>query len=509
MMDEHDAAIKSISAQVKSFKEKGIRFRVYHGATNSTRLSNRKAGEVLDISSLNHVLEVDPDGPVAVVEPNVPMDQLVKATLEYGLVPEVVPEFPGITVGGSYSGTAAESSSFRYGYFDRSVNWVDIVLADGEVVRASPDENSDLFNAAAGACGTFGIGVLFEIRLVKAAKYIELEYIPVHSTAEALNTLDELCKEPTVDFVDSVLFSSNSGVIVRGHFQDEQKVATPIVSFSHRTDQWYYLHAHSQIHHLRNTHCDTCNFSASRSPQLSESNARNLVPTFEYLFRYDRGAFWMGTYGQPPGVMGSMIRFFFDAAMRTRALYRAMHHSGRSQSFIIQDLAMPWERTDEFLTWSHDTLHIYPLWLCPINGKTEAPLHIANRPRVDPEQKRGSGMLMNIGLWGVKTVEWPQLKSHMGPDVFGEFVADNRAVEAKVRELGGLKWLYAHNFYTEDEFWSMYDREEYDRLRKKWAAEGLPSLWEKMRNTNTEYVHKGPFWRAALYTVLGRDYLLG
>jgi FAD/FMN-containing dehydrogenase len=58
------------------------------------------------------------------------MDKLVEATLEYGLIPPVVMEFPGITVGGGYAGSAGESSSFKYGYFDQTVNSVEIVLAN-------------------------------------------------------------------------------------------------------------------------------------------------------------------------------------------------------------------------------------------------------------------------------------------------------------------------------------------------------------------------------------------
>ncbi len=32
-------------------------------------------------------------------------------------------------------------------------------------------------------------------------------------------------------------------------------------------------------------------------------------------------------------------------------------------------------------------------------------------------------------------------------------------------ELGGQKWLYAHTFYTEEEFDEIYNREKYDDLR--------------------------------------------
>lgn len=87
-------------------------------------------------------------------KPNVPMDKLVEATLEHGLIPPVIMEFPGITVGGGYAGSAGESSSFKYGYFDQTINSVEMILANGEVVNASKTTHPDLFKGAAGALGT-------------------------------------------------------------------------------------------------------------------------------------------------------------------------------------------------------------------------------------------------------------------------------------------------------------------------------------------------------------------
>jgi len=105
---------------------------------------------MVDTSSLNHVLSVNQKTKTCLVEPNVPMDQLVDATMPYGLVPPVVMEFPGITVGGGFAGTAGESSGFRHGFFEDTVNSIEIVLATGEVVSASPHERSDLFYGASG-----------------------------------------------------------------------------------------------------------------------------------------------------------------------------------------------------------------------------------------------------------------------------------------------------------------------------------------------------------------------
>jgi len=135
MMDCHHQAVNAISTTVRSFYNRREPFRIFHGSTNSTRPSN--SDRKVDISALRNILKVDTITQSALVEPNVPMDRLIEATLAHGLMPPVVMEFPGITAGGGFSGSAGESSSFKYGYFDQTVNWVEIVLGSGEIVRAS------------------------------------------------------------------------------------------------------------------------------------------------------------------------------------------------------------------------------------------------------------------------------------------------------------------------------------------------------------------------------------
>lgn len=63
--------------------------------------------------------------------------------------------------------------------------------------------------------------------------------------------------------------------------------------------------------------------------------------------------------------------------------------------------------------------------------------------------------LLNIGLW------------RYGPSRPENFVKANRDLEHKLRELGGMKWLYAQPYYTEEEFWKMDDKEWHDGLCQK------------------------------------------
>jgi FAD/FMN-containing dehydrogenases len=174
---DHTIAVQEISARVSDFHSHQQPFRIYHGTTNSTRPSNRSLSNTVSTKSLTHILEIDINRCTAIVEPNVSMGALVAATKAHGLVPLVVVEFPNISVGGGFSGTSGESSSFREGFFDHTVNWIEMVLADGQVVKAYndrvetaselADKHSDLFWGTASSFGTLGVVTLLEIRLEK------------------------------------------------------------------------------------------------------------------------------------------------------------------------------------------------------------------------------------------------------------------------------------------------------------------------------------------------------
>lgn len=91
-------------------------------------------------------------------------------------------EFLGITVGGGYAGTSSESSSFKHEYFNRTINYLEMVLANGDVVIFSGTEKPDLFHGAAGALGSLGVTTLLEIQLRTAKKFVETTSHPISST---------------------------------------------------------------------------------------------------------------------------------------------------------------------------------------------------------------------------------------------------------------------------------------------------------------------------------------
>ncbi|KAI9050493.1 hypothetical protein LZ554_005655 [Drepanopeziza brunnea f. sp. 'monogermtubi'] len=96
-------------------------------------------------------------------------------------------------------------------------------------------------------------------------------------------------------------------------------------------------------------------------------------------------------------------------------------------------------------------------------------------------------MMLNFGVWGP------------GPTRREDFIQWNRAFEKKVDALGGQKWLYAHTYYTEEEFDEIYDREKYDALREKYHATYLPSVYDKVKvDVEKEQSAREASWKARL-----------
>jgi FAD/FMN-containing dehydrogenase len=77
--------------------------------------------------------------------------------------------------------------------------------------------------------------------------------------------------------------------------------------------------------------------------------------------------------------------------------------------------------------------------------------------RMDPAQ-----LYVNFGFWDVIRTRTPQ-----PPGFF------NRQVEQQVMALGGMKSLYSDSFYTEEEFWRLYNKPVYDALKRKYDPAGL------------------------------------
>jgi hypothetical protein len=76
---------------------------------------------------------------------------------------------------------------------------------------------------------------------------------------------------------------------------------------------------------------------------------------------------------------------------------------------------------------------------------------------------------INLGFWSSVELAPGEEEGHY-----------NRLIEDKVLELGGRKSLYSSSYYSEDDFWRIYNGSQYQLLKKKYdSQERLLDLYAK------------------------------
>ena len=381
------------------------------------------------------------------------MDALLEETLKRKLVPLVVTEFPGITVGGAFSGTAGESSSFKHGVFNRTVSEVEMVLASGDVVTCSEQRRSDLFSGATGALGTLGIVTLLHVRLQNAAKFVEATYHPVTCARAAVEMLQDVATENGngIEFLDGMMFSETQGAIVTGRTTNENVQSLKIQRFSQAKDPWFFMHVEKQTSGTNRSYTE-------------------LITLPDYIFRYNRGCFWCAksVFDLTGFPFNGFTRKAINNLFNTRTLYKALHAQEPTTLMVIQDLALPFEAAENFIDWTANRLDIWPLWMCPLLVSSMPTLHPHPLEGSDAAGKT-SDLMLSIGVYGVS------------PRDYEEWMTANRDLEEKVTKLGGMKWAYAAQLYPEGRFWEQYDRSWYDKLREKYVGSYLPTVYDKTK----------------------------
>jgi decaprenylphospho-beta-D-ribofuranose 2-oxidase len=137
----------------------------YGDGRNYGDLSLRDGGTAIMTGRLDRFLAFDEGAGTIAVEPGVTFTDLQAFALPRGFLPPVTPGTGFVTLGGGVASDVHGKNHDREGSLGNHIDWLDIVLADGSVVRTSRDERPGLFAATVGGCGLTGIIAAIGLRL--------------------------------------------------------------------------------------------------------------------------------------------------------------------------------------------------------------------------------------------------------------------------------------------------------------------------------------------------------
>jgi FAD/FMN-containing dehydrogenase len=402
----------------------------------------------LDASGLTNVIAVDPDSRTADVAGMCTFEDLVAATVPYGLSPLVVPQLKTITLGGAVAGLGIESASFRNGLPHESVLEMDILTGTGELLTVSPQEHPDLYRAYPNSYGTLGYSTRLRIELEPIKPFVALRHVRFNSLTEMVAAIDRIIDtggfdDAPVDYLDGVVFDADESYLCVG-----VRTTTPGPVSDYTGQRIYY-----------------------RSIQHDTGTKEDRLTMHDYFWRWDTDWFWCsGAFG----AQNPRLRRWWPRRYRRSSVYwklialdrrlgiadRIEKRNGRPpRERVVQDIEVPLERTTEFLEWFLDAVPIAPIWLCPLRLRDQDswPLYPIRPGRT----------YVNIGFWSSVPVGATE-------------GATNRSIEAKVGSLDGHKSLYSDSYYSREEFDELYGGETYKTVKKTYDPDSrLLDLYAK------------------------------
>src|SRR5829696_349257 len=157
------SGVQDVRAAVRTAREHGLEIAIRSGGRSFGGHSTIDGGMLIDLSLMNDV-SVDPVRRTARVRPGATQGAVLIETSPHGLAPVT-----GVTSHVGFAGAAVYSGmghlSPRHGFTTDGILSAEVVLADGEVVTASPISHPDLYWAIRGAGDNFGVVVSLEVQL--------------------------------------------------------------------------------------------------------------------------------------------------------------------------------------------------------------------------------------------------------------------------------------------------------------------------------------------------------
>ncbi len=173
-----------------------------------------EGGIVLSMLKLDKIVEIDPANLTATVEPGLVIQRLNEAVAAYGLI---YPPDPGTvttaTMGGSVSECSGGLRGLKYGVTKDYVMGLELVMADGEVIRTGGKtvknvSGYDLTKLFTGAEGTLGIITEIIVKLIPAPKFRKSMLVIFDNMDNAGKTIADIISHKvipaTLEIMDNV-----------------------------------------------------------------------------------------------------------------------------------------------------------------------------------------------------------------------------------------------------------------------------------------------------------------
>ncbi len=197
LLDQHPAAVafptdaRDVAAAVAYARRAGLRVAPQATAHNQGPLGDLAGTLLLNVSGLQDV-RVDPGAQLVRVGAGAKWDRVAPRLSAHGLA-GLHGSSPDVGIAGYSLGGGMGWLSRKYGLQTNAVTALELVTADGSLVRADAEHHPELFWALRGGGGNFGVVTAIEFAVHPVDElYAGAMFFPFERSAEVLHTWSEL-----------------------------------------------------------------------------------------------------------------------------------------------------------------------------------------------------------------------------------------------------------------------------------------------------------------------------
>jgi FAD/FMN-containing dehydrogenase len=302
--------------------------------------------------------------------------------------------------------------SYRYGGFHDTCLEYEVVTAQGEVLTCRPDnEHALVFQMVHGSFGTLGVLTKLTFKLVPAKPFVRVDYERYTSIEDYQRGIHRHFVAQDIDFMDGIIHKPDDLVLSVGNFVDD----APFTNSYDWTKVYY---------------------------QSTAKLTHDYMRTQDYFFRYDRGV----TNVHPKSYIGRLLfGKFMDSGTTLRIADKLNFMFKTDRPTVILDVFLPFSQAPAFMEWFEREVGHFPLWCVPYK-------RVHDYEWLDESfyENLKDELFLDLAIYGMEQPEGKNI---------------HRMIEEKLRELGGVKTLISHNYYSKDEFWSIWNKRNYDQVK--------------------------------------------
>lgn len=197
------ASTDDVAAVIRYARKQSVPVATRGEAHTQAGQATVERGILLDLGSLDRILSTDPSAPAVETQAGVTWETLVRSVVPQHLIPPVLTNNLGVTIGGTLSVAGLGVASFHHGAQGDNVLEIEAVTGAGDIVVCSPTTETEVFDAVRSGLGQFGVITRARLKLRRCLPRTRTYFLLYDDLSALMRDAQISIEQKRFDYIES------------------------------------------------------------------------------------------------------------------------------------------------------------------------------------------------------------------------------------------------------------------------------------------------------------------